>query len=95
MGFFSQLREALHSERARREEYIKRHPWQHETVNPTMRLLAQTFVMGVATSANVSFDEVRGRFNGLPAYNLNLLDSPASWISLAQQMGFPPRVTVH
>lgn len=73
--------------------------WEEEPVPfnsaRAMHVVSGAFLTVLAGIADVSFDEADRRLRALPACALNLLDSPAGWVSLAQHMGLPPHVTVH
>ncbi|MDR6790791.1 hypothetical protein J2Y58_004174 [Sphingomonas sp. BE138] len=83
MGLFALVRQACEEERSRAEKAR------------TMYVVCRAFLIDLASIADVSFAEVDHRLRSLPSHALNLLDSPAGWVSLAQHMGLPPRVTVH
>lgn len=65
------------------------------TYDPTVRVMAQAFVRDLVTISDVTFEDAWLHLYHFPIHSVPLLDSPAGWIALAQQMGLPPKLTVH
>lgn len=57
--------------------------------DPIVRCVGQALIRGITSICDVSYDDAWMRLYHLPIHSLALLDSPAGWICLAQQMGLP------